>query len=208
MKLYTAFLLSSLAIFLVACGGSSSSQQTDSDTLQEIDTEVLKISTLKIDDLEVQVHAGTYKYVTSTLSSFNTMSQKMTDILDANTKTLDESLKLLETLAKAFEIDSNYSSTFATQVGYNATVPAFTIPGILSDKYLIVSSSNKFYTDGTTIKKYFFDTSSLIAGWTQIISASDKNKDLYIRILKLNNDNTLDRITNSFIIKSSELLTF
>jgi hypothetical protein len=217
-------ILFSLIVFTFsACGGGSSDKTTSSSTQTVINTneesnetqtvidtneETILQAALQIDNLDVQVHNNTfattskmYTQVGSMLSDYARMNESVTERMNAE-------MKLLNTLSKAFAIDSAYSSIFGSTSDYTATTPAFVIKQALSKNYFLVSSQSKFYLEGKTVKTLFKDANSLSTAWVRAIQSADITKDLYLSLLELDSNGLTKRVTNSFIVKSETLKSY
>ncbi len=202
-KIIILYILS-ISIFFSGCSKDDNSDTTSANEIS-VDAEIVKVSAMKINDLTLKVDQNTYdttskmyKDINKTLQAFDKMSQSVLN-------TLDNGMKLANTLAQPFKISDDYTTLFALENNYTATTPAFTMSLSANKTYFLLSSQTKFYVENKTIKTYFKDASTLSGGWTRAISMADKNKDLYLKIVEIFSDGTSKKVTNSFLIKSTEL---
>jgi len=194
-------------LLLIGCQGNNTSSTSQTLTVDE-NEETITRAAANVDDLTIQVHDNTFATTSSMYESVDSMSEDFTRMSESVTERMTQEMKLLNTLAKPFSIDENYSAYFAVDNNYTATTPAFVILQTLPSQYFLVSSPTKFYTDGSTVKTLFNDATTLTNAWSRAITSADKNKDLFLSLLELDANATVKKITNSFLIKSATLQSF
>jgi hypothetical protein len=198
MKMIKKSILFALVLAFGGCGNNSE------DPIF-VDAEVVKLSAMKINDLTIQTQKNTFETtnklfndIDNILASVDKVNQSVMDSLDLN-------MKLANTLAKPFKISDNYSTIFGVDNNYTSTIPPFVVKQPLVKKYFLLASQSKFFLDRKTIKIYFYDAASLTNGWIRVFNDANKDKDLYLCLSELDDNNTVTKITNSFMIPSATL---
>jgi len=200
-SIYTILLVGNM-VFFCACGGGGDSTSSTTATTNDNTNEVTILSSAaRIDNLTVGVHKNTFDTTSKYYTNFSKLSQAHSDRMDAE-------MKLLNTLAKPFDVAPAYETYFSKNSNYNATVPAIVINKALTNNYFLVSSSTHFYLEGKTIKTFFKDAAGLSKAWSRAISSADKTKDLYLSLVEVDLNARVTNVTNSLLIKSATLKSF
>lgn len=196
-----ALLICSVTTLFVGCGGGGGSETTDTNTTADY-TDFVLTKALNIDTMQIDTATNTTQSIGDSLASMDRMLLSMTDILQSNTETLTDGMNLLEMMAREFAIDSNYSDTFSYNPDYTDTIPPISVTKILDEDYFLLLSTNRFYTEGTTIKKFFNSAVGLGSAWNESMQVADPTKDLYMKIIRVGSDGSTYNVTNSLWIKN------
>ncbi|MDF1877408.1 hypothetical protein JHD47_06215 [Sulfurimonas sp. SAG-AH-194-L11] len=199
-NLYKIIITLAIVIF-TGCGNNS-----DTDTaLVDEESEVLLLSAVKLSDMRVRVYDSSYEVTNAMYLDLNKSLYAMDRMTQSITSTLDVNLKLLNEVAKPFEIFASYSTMFSVDNNYTATSPAFVITEPLTLNYFLVSSENRFFNEGMTVKTLFTDSTTLGSAWVRAISDANSSKDLYLGLQELDSNGNVNKISNSFKITAAKL---
>ena len=182
-------------------------ETTSNDETNSNDDAVARAAA-KIDNLVIKVHDNSFQTKSKLYTALDSMLLDSTKIKESYTERMVEEMKLLNTLAKPFAIADAYSTYFTLNNNFNATTPAFIIEKALTNSYFLLSSESKFYLQGKTIKTYFKESATLATAWQRAITNADKEKNLYLALVEIDNEGKVTQVTNSLLIKSSTLKTY
>jgi len=189
----------SLLVFFVGCDDGN--KRDTHQTLSLCDTNI----SLQVANLTLDVHKNRLATTTKLLNDANITLNAIDRVNSALANTLDISTQMLNKVAEPFEMSNSSSNPFGLATTFNSNTAAFTILKPLTRKYILVSSQSRFFPDNQSIKTLFTTPATLTNAWNRAITEADKNKNLYVTILMLEDNATITNLTNGLLIKSSQL---
>ena len=191
----TSLLFATLVLLTLGCKETKTAQEKPSTS--RCDTNASTI----VNAATLHVMQNTLTNTTKILGDINNTLQNMDRMNTAVLNTVQVSADTLKILAAPFIISSEGANIFEV----NNSLPGFSIKQPLSKKYILVSSTSRFFPDTNSIKTLFFNPSSLSSALQRALTNADKSKNLYLTILQVETNARITNLTNGLLIKSSQL---
>ena len=177
------------SLLLVGCGSSKSEKKTYVCDLN--DSLTLKSSALKVSQNTLELSSKILMDMNATLEKINRMNEAIYETMDVSAQTLEK-------VAKPFSISDEGAKIFTI----NSFTPSYiAIKQPLTKKYILVSSANRFFPDGQSVKTLFSDGTTLSNALQKAFNESDSSKNLYLTILQIESNQTLTNLTNGLLIQ-------
>lgn len=188
MKISVSFAVFSL-LLLVGCGDSKSKEKTYVCDVNN--TLTLKSSALKVSQNTLELSSKILNDMNATLDKINRMNQAINNTMEISSKTL-------QIIAKPFFLSDEGAKTFSI----NTLIPPYiSIKQPLTKKYMLVSSTNRFFPDSQSVKTLFSDEITLANAVQKAMRETESSKNLYLTILQIESNQTITNLTNGLLIK-------
>jgi len=182
----TSLLFATLVLLTLGCKDTKTTQEKPST--RRCDTNASTI----VNAATLHVMQNTLTNTTKILGDINNTLQNMDIQVSTDT---------LKTLAAPFVMSREGANIFEV----NSSLPGFSIKQPLTKKYILVSSTSRFFPDTNSIKTLFFNPFSLSSALQRALINADKSKNLYLTILQVETNARVTNLTNGLLIKSSQL---
>lgn len=185
------------SLLLVGCGSSNnnsdnSSAKQDKNLSCALENSLaLKSSIVEVSQNTINLSNKIIKDMNGTLDNINRMNEAIYNTLEISSQTVKK-------LAEPLSITDNGKKLFTIDASKN---PSITLNQVLTKKYILVSSPNRFFPDTQSVKTLFNDATTLTNALNKAFYGVDSSKNLYLTILEIESDNTFTNLTNGILIK-------